>query len=84
MTEQAKPAVGKLSVAILLLVLLGTPLTAYLWHTLNNLLQGQAHARELLIALPVAVLFFFLLRYIWRVIERWQSEKHQAQMQGRD
>jgi len=78
MAEHTNPSVGKLTVGIFLLVLLGTPLTAYLWHTLNYVLQGQVDALHLLVAVPVAVLFFLLLRFSWRVIERWQAEKEQA------
>lgn len=77
MPAQPTPSLGKLTAGIFLLVLLGTPLTAYLWHTLNKLLQGQIDARTLLIAVPVAALFIVLLRFTWRVVERWQAEKQQ-------
>jgi hypothetical protein len=77
MAEQPTPSVGKLTAGIFLLVLLGTPLTAYLWHTLNELMHGQIDPLALLIAVPVAVLFILLLRFTWRVVEGWQAEKQQ-------
>lgn len=77
MAEQPTPSVGKLAAGIFLLVLLGTPLTAYLWHSLNMLLHGDFDALALLIAVPVAVLFVVLLRFTWRVVEGWQAEKDQ-------
>lgn len=75
MAEPTNPSVGKLTIGIFLLVLLGTPLTAYLWHELNHLLQGRIHSVHLLVAIPVAVSFFLLLRFTWRVIAGWQAEK---------
>jgi hypothetical protein len=55
---------------ILLQVLVGVPFVAYLWQTLNALLAGIVEPVRLMISVPVAIVFLFLLRYIARGIER--------------
>lgn len=60
--------------AILLLVLVGGPLVAYLWETLNRLMAGFVEPVRLLIALPVLVLFALLLRFVARLVERWHAQ----------
>ena len=71
----ASNGTGRLVGAILLLVLLGVPFVAYLWETLNRLLSGIVEPVRLLIALPVAVVFLLLLRYIARTIDGWYAAR---------
>ncbi len=52
--------------SILALFVVGTPIVAYLWETLNHLLAGHVEPRRLLLAIPVAVLFILLLRVVSR------------------
>jgi hypothetical protein len=61
---------------IALFVLLGTPLVAYLWDTLNHLFSGIIEPLRLLIALPAALLFYVLLRFMARSVVSWQTERN--------
>jgi ABC-type proline/glycine betaine transport system permease subunit len=60
--------------AILMLVLVGGVLVAYLWETLNRLATGFVEPVRLLIAIPVLAIFALLLRYIARLVTRWDSQ----------
>jgi hypothetical protein len=64
----------RLMLAILLLVLVGGVLVAYLWETLNRLMAGFFEPVRLLISLPVLALFAGLLRIIARLIDGWQRQ----------
>lgn len=69
----SRPGTTRLMLAILGLVLVGSALVAVLWDALNVLLGGVFDARRLLIALPVAIVFIVLLRYMARTIEAWHA-----------
>ena len=49
-----------------LFVLLGVPMVAYLWETLNQLLALRLDPRRLLISLPVLAAFVGLLAVLGR------------------
>jgi hypothetical protein len=59
-----------------LFILLGTPLVAHLWETLNLLFAGIVQPVRLLTAIPAALVLFLLLRAMARSIESWQEEVH--------
>jgi hypothetical protein len=71
MADSAGPGVGKLAAWVLLLFIVGTPLVAYLWETLNHLLSGRFEPVQLLIALPVAAVLWLVLRTMGRLIVQW-------------
>jgi hypothetical protein len=58
---------------IALFVLLGTPLVAYLWHTLNYLFAGIIEPILLVGLLPAGFLFYLLLRAMARAVEGWHG-----------
>jgi hypothetical protein len=60
---------------IALFVLLGTPLVAYLWATLNHLLSGIVDPLRIVGMVPAAALFWLLLRYMARAVESWQATR---------
>ena len=62
-----------LMLRIALFVLLGFPLLAYLWETLNRLLAGHVEPVMLLGFIPAALLFWLLLRLMGRAVESWHS-----------
>lgn len=66
---------GRLTAEILLLILAGTPLVAYLWETLNRLLAGVVQPARLLISLPILLAFLGLLHLMSRVIPGWERER---------
>lgn len=67
MANRAQPSALKLAFAILALFIVGTPIVAYLWQTLNTLMAGHIEARRLLIAVPVFALLLLLLVVTARV-----------------
>jgi hypothetical protein len=52
------------------MVLLGIPLVAYLWESLNQLLAGHVNGRRLLVSLPLAAALAALLWTGGRRLER--------------
>lgn len=55
------------------LTIVGAPMVAYVWETLNRLLSGRFEAMRLLWSVLVAVLLWFFLRWVARFFEGWQS-----------
>ncbi|MDQ7041779.1 MAG: hypothetical protein Q9M35_12655 [Rhodothermus sp.] len=56
-----------------LVVLLGMPVVAYLWETLNQLLSLHVNPMRLLISLPLLVVFIVWLRWVARQAQRWME-----------
>lgn len=77
MTTNAGPGTGRLAASILGLVLLGTPLAAFLWHTLNHLLSGVVRPIELLLAIPCLLLFAGVLFLIARFVRSMEAERQE-------
>lgn len=69
------PAISavKLLLLILLFALLGTPLVAYLWDTLNELVALHVNPVRLLIAIPVLLVFIGLLKLLAIQVRRWDA-----------
>lgn len=63
-------SMGRLIVQMALYVVIGTPMVAYLWQTLNDLLQLQADRDQLLIAVPVLLAFAGWLVLLARWVRR--------------
>jgi hypothetical protein len=61
---------GRLIAMISLFALLGTPLVAFLWETLNRLMAGWFDPVRIVISVPALVILYFLLRYMGRVTQR--------------
>ena len=53
----------------------GMPMVAYLWDTLNLLLELRATGTQLLAALPVLVAFILLLRFLARAVLRLEASR---------
>ncbi len=56
-----------------IVVLLGMPVVAYLWETLNQLLSLHVNLTRLLISLPLLVVFVVWLRWLARQAQRWME-----------
>lgn len=72
------PSIGRIAVGIALVTLLGVPLLAYVWETLNRLIAGHVEWDRLLISLPLALLLLALWKFLGRRIEAWESERTTA------
>ncbi len=73
MTGISKPSVGGMMMRMGLVVLLGVPVVAYLWETLNQLLALHVNPTRLLISLPLLVVFVVWLRWLGRQTQRWME-----------
>ena len=73
MKEPSRAPILKLLAWIVLFVILGTPLVAFLWETLNALLTGHFDALQIAISVPVLALFYGLLLILARFIEKWDA-----------
>lgn len=62
-----------------LFVVLGVPLVAFRWETLNVLLSGIVVGWRLLVAIPVLAVFGGLLVVLGRGVWRWYGPASRAQ-----
>ena len=61
MSHDSTPAPGQIFPWLVLFILLGMPLVAYLWETLHQILAWHFELTRLLISVPVLGLFVGLL-----------------------
>lgn len=73
---------SRLVLGIGLFVLLGTPLVAYLWETLNRLFAGIIEPVRLLIAIPALAVFYVLLRFMARTVRAWDAGRASSTREG--
>jgi ABC-type Fe3+-siderophore transport system permease subunit len=65
--ERARPrSIGATIGFIAIPVVVGIPMVAYLWETLNQLLTGEVSARRIGISIPVFIVFALLLWWLAR------------------
>ena len=74
MTRPAPPSFTRLLLLMAVFVLVGVPLVAFLWETLNEVLALDVAGRRLLWALPVLALFSGLLVLLARRLRRLPGE----------
>jgi hypothetical protein len=55
--------------------ILGMPMVAYLWETINQLLELRASGIQLLVAVPVLIVFLILLRFLARAVTRLEASR---------
>lgn len=78
MEGHAPARIGRILVVLALFFTLGTPLVAYIWHTLNVLLTGRVELLALAILVPVLLLFWLLLKGLARAVDRLDA-RHAAE-----
>ncbi|MGD8414619.1 MAG: hypothetical protein PVF33_10320 [Candidatus Latescibacterota bacterium] len=65
---------GKSIALMALYVVIGIPLVGYIWNVLNELLALNVNTTRLLIAIPVAIVLFFYLKFVSKKLrETFQS-----------
>ncbi|HEX6107335.1 MAG TPA: hypothetical protein VFZ26_17235 [Gemmatimonadales bacterium] len=79
MTESATVSLSRLIVAIGAFVLIGFPLVGYLWEALNHLLAGEVRPTQLLISVPLALVFLGVLVMLARTVRAWEGERREHQ-----
>jgi hypothetical protein len=70
MADEPQPQTGRLIGTIAIFALLGTPLVAFLWETLNRLMAGWLDPIRIAISIPAFIVLYVLLRYLARVTQR--------------
>ncbi|HXF96131.1 MAG TPA: hypothetical protein VNI61_08505 [Gemmatimonadales bacterium] len=70
MSESQERGAGRVVLLLSGLVIVGIPLVAYLWETLNQVLAGHLSARRVLLSLPLLAAFAGLLWAGGRGLER--------------
>ena len=65
----------RLILPIMLFVLAGVPLIAYLWETGNRLFAGRFEVIRLLIAVAALIALWLVLKVLARVVERWEGAR---------
>jgi asparagine N-glycosylation enzyme membrane subunit Stt3 len=70
-----RPSFLKLFGSILGFVLVGTPLVAYLWETLNQLMAGHFNGPRVAIGAVAALVLAALLRFLARSVWRWEGTR---------
>lgn len=74
-TPHASMSMGRLVGGMLLFVVLGTPLVAYVWESLNQLFAGHVDAGRLALTVPAALILAGLLTLFARTIRGWEGER---------
>jgi hypothetical protein len=77
MAMQSTISLSKLTVGIALFVLVGFPLVAYLWETMNQLMGGIVRPVQLALSVPAALLLAGVLVVLSRTVRRWEAERPQ-------
>jgi hypothetical protein len=67
----ANPTFSQLLGSMVLFVLAGVPLVAYLWETLNEVMALEAAPVRLAISVPVLLIFLGLLHVLRRYVHSW-------------
>ena len=75
----AAALVARIAVA----VVLGIPLLAVVWETLNELIAGHLNGRLLLLGAPAAVLLVVLWRFLAGAVQRWDARLHPVPPTGK-
>lgn len=70
MTDESEPRIGKLFGLIALYAVLGIPLVAFLWETLNRVIAGNFDLVRIGLSVPIFALLLVLLRYMARATQR--------------
>lgn len=75
MSDGSHASVGRVVPVVALFALLGLPLVAYVWETLNQLMAGIVNPTRLAISLPAALLLAWLLVLLSRRVQRLDERR---------
>ena len=60
---------------VALFAIIGIPLAAFLWDTLNKLVAGDFSSVRLIVAVPALLLFALLIVILSREVWRWEGSR---------
>ncbi len=69
--------IGKVVLLMALVVLLGLPMVAYLWETINRLLALDFDPVRIAISVPVLVVFLGFVTFVGRKLNAWHAQQEQ-------
>lgn len=70
-SDPIRPSYGGLVLGIAVIVLVGIPLTALVWETLNELLAGRVEPAHLARGIVALGLLLVLWWFMGRLVQRW-------------
>ena len=73
--QRAGLRVSQILLPMTVYVIIGTPLVAYIWETLNLLVAGRAEVLRLVFTLPAAALLAGVFVLLTRTIAGWEGER---------
>jgi hypothetical protein len=73
MAEADDPGLARLAGTIALLALLGTPLVAFIWETLNRVMAGWFDPVRIALSVPALIILYYVLRYVGHTAQRISS-----------
>jgi ABC-type proline/glycine betaine transport system permease subunit len=68
-------AVAPLVARVAAFAIVGIPLAAFLWDTVNQLVAGVFSPVRIMLAVPALLLFGFLIRFLSREVWRWEGRR---------
>lgn len=72
--DRLRTVMVRLAAVIILIVVLGTPLVAYTWETVNQLLSGHIEVNRVMFTVPVVILLVVLFRLMQKLAGRLEVE----------
>jgi hypothetical protein len=69
------PAVAPMVLRVALFAIIGIPLAAYLWDTLNHLVAGDLSSVRIIVAVPTLLVFILLILFLSREVWRWEGSR---------
>lgn len=70
---------GRILLVLVLLLLAGIPLVAYLWETLNLLLALRFELQRMLISLPILLALLVILYLVARTVQRLEPSRSSSE-----
>ncbi|NOK62255.1 MAG: hypothetical protein GFH27_549327n85 [Chloroflexi bacterium AL-W] len=71
MEKNKQPSFVAIVAQMVLFVVLGTPMVAYLWEIVNKMLSFSATPTQMLLGLPVLIVFIAFVTILTSRIRKW-------------
>lgn len=75
MSESHSLPLGRVVGTLALFALLGIPLVAYIWETLNRLMGGYFDATRVLLTIPAIAALLGVLMWLAHTLQRWELKR---------
>lgn len=68
---------GKIVLLMAVVVLVGLPMVAYLWETINRLLALEFDPLRIAISIPLLAVFLGFVTFVGRRLSAWHAQQEQ-------